>query len=92
MRERTARIGIRRGPSKVERIEHEQRHKYTAKARATNDAKSKNRSRDLKTMQAKTKNIITDCVDLPSEYEKQKEKQMQENQAKERMTDHALAI
>ena len=72
MRERTARIGIRRGPSKVERIEHEQRHKYTAKARTTNDAKAKNRSRDLKTMQAKTKNIITDFVDLPSEDEKKK--------------------
>ena len=90
MRERTARIGIRRGPSKVERTKHEQRHKYTAKARATNDAKSKNRSRDLKTMQAKTKNIITDFVDLPSEHEKKRE--MQENQAEKRMTDHALAI
>ena len=53
-------------------IEHEQRHKYTAKTRATNDAKSKNRSRDLKTMQAKTKNIITDFVDLPSEDEKKR--------------------
>ena len=48
------------------------RHKYTAKARATNDAKSKNRSRDLKTMQAKTKNIITDFADLPSEDEKKR--------------------
>ena len=42
-------------------------------------------------MQAKTKNIITDFVDLPSEDEKKK-KQKQENQAKERMTDHALAM